>query len=99
MWIGYKALFDGKSLSDRCNVINGAILIACASNQSARIILEKKGASGWINGDRTTFHSRYQVSHRPDGLITLPDGTVIAIETERRLKTKALTNRSSPAIY
>ncbi|WP_413740310.1 MobC family replication-relaxation protein [Sodalis sp. RH14] len=58
-------------------------------NQVARIILEKKGATGWINGDRTTFLNRYQVSHRPDGLITLPDGTVIAIETERRLKTKA----------
>ncbi|QWA10366.1 molybdopterin-guanine dinucleotide biosynthesis protein MobC [Sodalis ligni] len=58
-------------------------------NQVARIILEKKGATGWINGDHTTFLNRYQVSHRPDGLITLPGGTVIAIETERRLKTKA----------
>lgn len=58
-------------------------------NQMARIILEQKGASGWVNGDRTTFLNRYQVSHRPDGLITLPDGTVIAIETERHLKTKA----------
>ncbi|MBU9863660.1 molybdopterin-guanine dinucleotide biosynthesis protein MobC, partial [Rahnella aceris] len=53
------------------------------------IILEQKGASGWINGDRTTFLNRYQTSHRPDGLITLPGGIVIAIETERRLKTKA----------
>lgn len=26
---------------------------------------------------------------RPDGVMTLPNGTVIAIETERRLKTKA----------
>ncbi|OSL75027.1 mobilization protein [Escherichia coli TA054] len=58
-------------------------------NQMARIILEKKGACGWIHGDRTTFLSRYQVSHRPDGLITLPAGTMIAIETERHLKTKA----------
>ncbi|HDU5642149.1 TPA: molybdopterin-guanine dinucleotide biosynthesis protein MobC, partial [Klebsiella pneumoniae subsp. pneumoniae] len=58
-------------------------------NQAARLILEKKGASGWINGDRATFLSQYQVKHRPDGLIILPGSTVIAIETERRLKTRA----------
>jgi hypothetical protein len=69
--------------------ITGWTLEHHLDNQAVRLILEKKGASGWVNGDRTTFHSRYQVSHRPDGLITLPDGTVIAIETERRLKTKA----------
>lgn len=28
------------------------------------------------------------MKHRPDGLLTLPDGNVIAIETERRLKTR-----------
>ena len=69
--------------------ITGWTLEHHLDNQAARIILEQKGASGWINGDRTTFLSRYQTSHRPDGLITLPGGTVIAIETERRLKTKA----------
>lgn len=53
------------------------------------LILEKKGASGWINGDRATFLSQYQVKHRPDGLIILHGSTVIAIETERRLKTRA----------
>lgn len=58
-------------------------------NQLARLILEKKGASNWINGDRSTFLSQYNVKHRPDGLITLPDSRVIAVETERRLKTKA----------
>lgn len=58
-------------------------------NQLARLILEKKGAYGWVSGACSTFRSRYQVYHRPDGLITLPDGTVIAFETERRLKTKA----------
>ncbi|ATA18160.1 hypothetical protein EDC48_101306 [Gibbsiella quercinecans] len=69
--------------------ITGWTLEHHLDNQAARITLEKKGASGWINGDRTTFLSRYQVGHRPDGLITLPGGTVIAIETERRLKTRA----------
>ncbi|AWA00579.1 MULTISPECIES: MobC family replication-relaxation protein [Enterobacteriaceae] len=69
--------------------ITGWTLEHHLDNQTARIILEQKGASGWVNGDRTTFLSRYQASHRPDGLITLPGGTVIAIETERRLKTKA----------
>lgn len=58
-------------------------------NQLARLILEKKGASNWINGDRSTFLNQYNVKHRPDGLITLPDSRVIAVETERRLKTKA----------
>ena len=58
-------------------------------NQLARLILEKKGATGWINGDRQKFLSRYKTRHRPDGLITLPGGKVVAIETERRLKTKA----------
>lgn len=58
-------------------------------NQLARLILEKKGAKNWINGDRSTFLSQFNVKHRPDGLISLPDGRVIAIETERRLKTKA----------
>ncbi|MBB1526962.1 molybdopterin-guanine dinucleotide biosynthesis protein MobC [Pectobacterium carotovorum subsp. carotovorum] len=69
--------------------ITGWTLEHHLDNQLARLILEKKGAYGWLHGDRPTFRSRYQVKHRPDGVITLPDGTVIAIETERRLKTKA----------
>ncbi|HDM8346143.1 TPA: MobC family replication-relaxation protein [Yersinia enterocolitica] len=69
--------------------ITGWTLEHHLDNQVARIILEQKGASGWVNGDRTTFLNRYQVGHRPDGLITLPGGTVIAIEIERRLKTRA----------
>ena len=66
--------------------ITGWTLEHHLDNQAARLILEKKGASGWINGDRASFLSQYQVKHRPDGLLTLPDGNVIAIETERRLK-------------
>lgn len=69
--------------------ITGWTLEHHLDNQVARLILEKKGASGWINGDRSTFLRQYQVKHRPDGVIALPDGKVIAIETERRLKTKA----------
>ncbi|WP_117309094.1 MobC family replication-relaxation protein, partial [Klebsiella pneumoniae] len=69
--------------------ITGWTLEHHLDNQAARLILEKKGASGWINGDRATFLSQYQVKHRPDGLIILPGSTVIAIETERRLKTRA----------
>jgi hypothetical protein len=49
----------------------------------------RRKALRMINGDRATFLSQYQVKHRPDGLIILPGGTVIAIETERRLKTRA----------
>lgn len=69
--------------------ITGWTLEHHLDNQAARLILEKKGSSGWINGDRATFLSQYQVKHRPDGLIILPGSTVIAIETERRLKTRA----------
>lgn len=47
------------------------------------------GASNWINGDRSGFLNQYSSKHRPDGLITLPDGRQIAIETERSIKTKA----------
>lgn len=57
-------------------------------NQQVRLILEQKGATGWINGDRNTFLNQFNVKHRPDGLITLPNGRRIAIETERSLKTK-----------
>lgn len=58
-------------------------------NQRVRLILESKGATNWINGDRKNFLTQYDVKHRPDGLITLPDGQQIAIETERNIKTKA----------
>lgn len=69
--------------------ITGWTLEHHLDNQLARLTLERKGAAGWVNGDRSTFLSQYNVKHRPDGLITLPDGKVIAVETERRLKTKA----------
>ncbi|PWC21130.1 molybdopterin-guanine dinucleotide biosynthesis protein MobC [Brenneria roseae subsp. roseae] len=69
--------------------ITGWTLEHHLDNQLARIILEKKGAYGRLHGDCPVFSRRYQTKHRPDGVITLPNGTVIAIETERRLKTKA----------
>lgn len=69
--------------------VTGWMLDQHLDSQLARLILEKKGAYGWVSGTCSTFRSRYQVKHRPDGAITLPNGTVIAIETERRLKTKA----------
>jgi hypothetical protein len=69
--------------------ISGWSLDHHLDNQLARLTLEQKGATNWINADRSTFLSQYKVKHRPDALITLTDGRVIAIETERRLKTKA----------
>lgn len=35
MWVGYKVLFDGKSLQDMRNIIIGAILIVGASGFGA----------------------------------------------------------------
>ncbi|QIZ51606.1 molybdopterin-guanine dinucleotide biosynthesis protein MobC [Dickeya zeae] len=46
--------------------ITGWTLEHHLDNQAARLILEKKDATGWINGDRSTFLSRYQVKHRPE---------------------------------
>lgn len=58
-------------------------------NQLVHLTLAQKGATDWINGDRNTFLNQFKVKRRPDGLITLPNGKRIAIETERSLKTKA----------
>ncbi|MCJ5870777.1 MobC family replication-relaxation protein [Klebsiella michiganensis] len=59
-------------------------------NQRVRIALEKKGGTGWLNGDRGAFMARYPgVRHRPDGIITLSSGAIVAVETERSLKTRA----------
>ncbi|QRN37480.1 MobC family replication-relaxation protein [Pectobacterium carotovorum] len=69
--------------------VTGWTLIQRLDRQLARLLLEKKGAYGWLSGADSTFRSRYEVYHRPAGVITLPDGTVIAVETERHLKTKA----------
>ncbi|MBJ9334268.1 MobC family replication-relaxation protein [Citrobacter freundii] len=59
-------------------------------NQRVRLALEEKGGTGWLNGDRGAFIARYPgVRHRPDGIITLSSGAIIAVETERSLKTRA----------
>ncbi|MEI7062879.1 MobC family replication-relaxation protein [Dickeya chrysanthemi] len=65
--------------------VTGWTLMQRLDRQLARLLLEKKGAYGWISGADSTFRSRYEVYHRPAGVI----GTVIAVETERHLKTKA----------
>ncbi|MCW2486456.1 molybdopterin-guanine dinucleotide biosynthesis protein MobC [Candidatus Symbiopectobacterium sp. NZEC127] len=69
--------------------VTGWTLMQRLDRQLARLLLEKKGAYGWISGADSTFLTRYKVYHRPAGVITLPDGTVIAVEAERHLKTKA----------
>ncbi|EHY4404993.1 molybdopterin-guanine dinucleotide biosynthesis protein MobC [Salmonella enterica] len=59
-------------------------------NQRTRIALEEKGGQGWLNGDRGEFIARYPgVRHRPDGIITLDSGAIVAVETERSMKTRA----------
>jgi hypothetical protein len=69
--------------------LKGWMLDHHLDNQTIRLALEQQGATGWINGDRNNFLNKFNVKHRPDGLITLPNGQKIAIETERSLKTKA----------
>ncbi|UMS25443.1 MobC family replication-relaxation protein [Escherichia coli] len=59
-------------------------------NQRVRIALEQKGGQGWLNGDRGEFVARYPgVRHRPDGIISLDSGAIVAVETERSMKTRA----------
>lgn len=59
-------------------------------NQRVRLALEEKGGTGWLNGDRGAFMVRHPgVRHRPDGVITLSSGAIVAVETERSLKTRA----------
>ncbi|MEQ5052854.1 MobC family replication-relaxation protein [Klebsiella michiganensis] len=59
-------------------------------NQRVRLALEEKGGTGWLNGDRGAFMARYPgVRHRPDGIITLSSGAIVAVETERSMKTRA----------
>lgn len=59
-------------------------------NQRVRLALEEKGGTGWLNGDRRAFMARYPgVRHRPDGIITLSSGAIVAVETERSLKTRS----------
>lgn len=69
--------------------LKGWMLEHHLDNQTIRLALEQQGATGWINGDRNNFLNKFNVKHRPDGLITLPNGQRVAIETERSLKTKA----------
>lgn len=59
-------------------------------NQRVRIALEQKGGKDWLNGDRGEFMARYPgVRHRPDGIITSSSGAIVAVETERSMKTRA----------
>lgn len=57
-------------------------------NQAVRLNLEALGCCDWIHGDRRSFFRQFAVKHRPDGLITLPNGKPAAIETERTFKTR-----------
>ncbi|WP_054177458.1 MobC family replication-relaxation protein [Citrobacter sp. CtB7.12] len=59
-------------------------------NQRIRLALEEKGGSNWCHGDRGTFAAQFPgIRHRPDGVITLHNGAIIAVEAERTLKTRA----------
>lgn len=47
-------------------------------------------ASHWLNGDRSEFMARYPgTEHWPDGIITMDNGAIITVETERSMKTRA----------
>lgn len=56
-------------------------------NQHVYISLKHINWTNWINADRHTFKQKYSIPHRPDAIVTTPNGTVTAIETELTLKT------------
>ncbi|MDT7487279.1 MobC family replication-relaxation protein [Citrobacter koseri] len=59
-------------------------------NQRIRLALEEKGGSNWWHGDRGAFAARFPgIRHRPDGVITLSNGAIIAVEAERTMKTRS----------
>lgn len=68
--------------------LTGWVLEHHLDTQRARLILEKRGATHWINGDRNNFLNQFAVKQRPDGVVTLPNGKRIAVEMERNLKTQ-----------
>ncbi|MCA3966968.1 MobC family replication-relaxation protein [Vibrio vulnificus] len=55
-------------------------------NQKVQIYLARNGWRDWHNADQYSFRSQYEVEHRPDAIMTAPNGYTIAIETERTLK-------------
>lgn len=56
--------------------------------QLARIKAEAEGWKNWVTCDRGDFFKNSPSIHRPDALITSPDGVVVAIEVERTIKTR-----------
>ena len=56
-------------------------------NQKVQIYLQQKGWKDWHNADQYSFRNQFDVEHRPDAIITAPNGLTVAIETERTLKT------------
>jgi hypothetical protein len=56
--------------------------------QMARIKAESAGWTNWVTCDRGVFFKQVPAEHRPDALMTRPDGVVIAIEVERTIKTR-----------
>ncbi|MFA0249512.1 MobC family replication-relaxation protein [Vibrio sp. 10N.261.45.F1] len=55
-------------------------------NQRVYISLKHINWTNWTNADRYTFKQKYSIPHRPDAIVTTPNGTVTAIETELTLK-------------
>ncbi|PMM41605.1 MarR family winged helix-turn-helix transcriptional regulator [Vibrio splendidus] len=58
-------------------------------NQQVYIALKHLNWTNWVNADRQLFKDKYRVPHRPDAIVTSPNGMVMAIETELTFKTPA----------
>lgn len=56
--------------------------------QRLRILLAQQGWSGWAYPDRQPVLDKARAGgHRPDALVTSPNGSVVALECERSIKT------------
>lgn len=56
--------------------------------QLARVQAEAQGWSNWIICDRGTAFKDIPSDHRPDAIVTRPDGVTVAVEVERTIKTR-----------
>lgn len=57
-------------------------------NQRVRLRLEQLGCFDCLNGDNKSINAKFDLKHRPDGFIKLPNDMPIAFETELIIKSR-----------
>ncbi|MBE3968332.1 mobilization protein, partial [Vibrio parahaemolyticus] len=55
--------------------------------QFVQLQLQKNGWRDWENGKHEDVRKKYQVAHKPDGLVKSPSGAKIALELMQTIQT------------